>query len=374
MPFGHTPASWSNTIAEQVCDYRADGRCALPDAQLPKSTILPWGNPSATVAFLLTRAEARQLTYAKWEERTAGTVALMHRAHAKLRTRLKSENGLAVWVHVADSGRDQLPLPVHPPWGVTLSTVGARDAAADFWPDYSVCGWRAVGFDADTTTLAEFAQSLVLAGLLPARAPLRPQAFFAGNARWHPVRALLVNQSREMPEWLDVRDVATDAAGGVVDAATAVPFADAAKWEVLLDVPGGGWSGRLKFLPLLGRPLVVIDRREWDWVSGAVLRPYEHYRPVAATTRGPGNGVDTKYSLDIDDLFAQLAWVRNNAHEAAMMAERARRAVLDALHDDAVDAQAARVLARHAAAAMRERPPDLVDGSMPDFVGLKSEL
>ena len=152
MPFGHTPASWSNTLAEQVCDYRADGRCALPDAQLPKSTILPWGNPSATVAFLLTRAEARQLTYAKWEERTAGTVALMHRAHAKLRTRLKS--GLTVWVHVADSGRDQLPLPVHPPWGVTLSTVGARDAAADFWPDYSVCGWRAVGFDADTTTLS----------------------------------------------------------------------------------------------------------------------------------------------------------------------------------------------------------------------------
>ena len=39
------------------------------------------------------------------------------------------------------------------------------------------------------------------------------------------------------------------------------------------------------------------------------------------------------------------------------MAERARRAVLDALHDDAVDAQAARVLARHAAAAMKKRRP-----------------
>ena len=77
-------------------------------------------------------------------------------------------------------------------------------------------------------------------------------------------------------EWLDVRDVATDAAGGVVDAGAAVPFADAAQWEVLLDVPGGGWSGRLKFLPLLGRPLVVIDRREWDWISGAVLRPYNY--------------------------------------------------------------------------------------------------
>ena len=129
MPFGHTPASWSNTVSEQVCDYRADGRCALPDAQLPKSTILPWGNPSATVAFLLTRAEARQLTYAKWEERTAGTVALMRRAHAKLRTRLKS--GLAVWVHVADSGRDQLPLPRNgiPAAGTTLGTE-ARGAEA----------------------------------------------------------------------------------------------------------------------------------------------------------------------------------------------------------------------------------------------------
>ena len=230
----------------------------------------------------------------------------------------------------------------------------------------------AVGFDADTTTLAEFAQSLVLAGLLPARAPLRPQAFFAGNARWHPVRSLLVNQSRETPEWLDVRDVATDAAGGVVDAGAAVPFADAAQWEVLLDVPGGGWSGRLKFLPLLGRPLVVIDRRGTGF--GAVLRPYEHYRPVAATTRGPGNGVDTKYSLDIDDLFAQLAWVRNNAHEAALMAERAARGAGRAARRRRRRAGGAR--AREARRRRdEERPPDLdADGSVPDFVGLKSEL
>ena len=221
-----------------------------------------------------------------------------------------------MWVHVADSGRDQLPLPVHPPWGVTLSTVGARDAAAaDLFPNYRSAAGAPSASTPTPRPSPSLPQSLVLAGLLPARAPLRPQAFFAGNARWHPVRSLLVNQSREMPDWLDVRDVATDAAGGV-DASAAVPFADASQWEVLLDVPGGGWSGRLKFLPLLGRPLVVIDRREWDWISGAVLRPYEHYRPVAATTRGPGNGVDTKYSLDIDDLFAQLAWVRNNAHEA----------------------------------------------------------
>ena len=352
MPFGHTPASWSNTVSEQICDYRADGRCALPDAQLPKSTILPWGNPSATVAFLLTRAEARQLTYAKWEERTAGTVALMRRAHAKLRTRLKS--GLAVWVHVADSGRDQLPLPVHPPWGVTLSdgrrARRGRGRLVSRLLGLRLARRRLRRRHHEPRRICAVARPRRAAA---ARTPLRPQAFFAGNARWHPVRSLLVNQSREMPDWLDVRDVATDAAGGVVDAAAAVPFADAAQWEVLLDVPGGGWSGRLKFLPLLGRPLVVIDRREWDWISGAVLRPYEHYRPVAATTRGPGNGVDTKYSLDIDDLFAQLAWVRDNAHEAALMAERARRAVLDALHDDAVDAQAARVLARHAAAAMR---------------------
>ncbi len=316
--------------------------------------MIPWGTPSVTVAFLLhANGSAVQTHWAKWEERSSGSAALVTRAWRRLHARglvPADSPPLNAWIHVADAGMSDLPLPLHPPGGLTVSTVTSeRSATAALFPDYSYAGWRAIGFDAQAHSPGSFARSLVLSGLLPAREPLLPQAAFFGDRSLNPARRALVELAEEHPDTLWVRHVLATAEGGSAPPDGFVPFHELSRWSVLLDVPGGGWSGRLKFLPLLGRPLLVLDRRDWGWGDG-VLRPFEHYRPVRVSQIDGTNAVDEAELLT--QLRKQLKWVRTHPRGAAAMAERARRAALDAF--DGVDEQAAQVLRLHAGQARSE--------------------
>ena len=63
---------------------------------------------------------------------------------------------LDVWVHVADAGWPELPLPINAaPRGVTLETVASsRARAGSLFPDYSLAGWEAIGYDHREHSLA----------------------------------------------------------------------------------------------------------------------------------------------------------------------------------------------------------------------------
>lgn len=108
---------------------------------------------------------------------------------------------LDVWVHVADAGWPELPLPINAaPRGVTLETVASsRAAAGSLFPDYSLAGWEAIGYDNREHSLASFVDTLLLAGQSPTAAPLRPQAVFAGHEGMHPVRCAHVEPTTTRP-------------------------------------------------------------------------------------------------------------------------------------------------------------------------------
>ena len=183
-PPGEKLASIANTA--QVCAYRPGGAChSLDDA---RATHRPNGLPSVTLGFLLSSRNASQYHYAKWEERSRGTAALMRRAATQLDFALGQP--LDVWVHVADAGWPELPLPINAaPRGVTLETVASsRARAGSLFPDYSLAGWEAIGYDHREHSLASFVDTLLLAGQSPTAAPLRPQAVFVGHEGMHPVR------------------------------------------------------------------------------------------------------------------------------------------------------------------------------------------
>ena len=383
---------------QQVCSYRQNSACHSFDD--PRVTVRPGGLPSVTLGFLLSEGNASQYHWAKWEERSRGTATLMRRAAARLG--LARRRPLDVWVHVADAGFPELPLPLHPT-GLTIETVASsRAAAASLFPDYSLTGWEAIGFGSREHggSLASFVASLLRAGQLPPPAPLRPQAIFVGNEQMHPVRPQLRTLAKQWYKWLDVRHVPPyDADGARAFAPEHVPFARLAEWAVLLDVPGGGWSGRLKFLPLLQRPLLVLDRGMQIWSSNPNLaggtdhlrsrvrgpsrdsgvglgrrraaravralppRPYPDLRPESWTSSHAsatatytfrshvgtgatisGGHVGQKYLLDTQDLYAQLVWCREQPHEAAAMVRRALLRTLETLSDEAVDAQAVHAL------------------------------
>ena len=229
------------TVSGQVCAYRPSGAChSLDDARV---THRPTGLPSVTLGFLLSSRNASQYHYGKWEERSRGTAALMRRAAAQLD--FARDRPLDVWIHVADAGWPELPLPINAaPRGVTLETVASsRTAASSLFPDYSLAGWEAIGFDHREHSLASFVDTLLLAGQSPTAAPLRPQAIFVGHEGMHPVRPQLRLLAQQWPAWLDVRHVPPyDSDGARLFSAEHVPFARLAEWAILLDVPGGGWS------------------------------------------------------------------------------------------------------------------------------------
>ena len=81
----------------QVCAYRPSGAChSLDDA---RATHRPGGSPSVTLGFLLSSRNASQYHYAKWEERSRGTAALMRRAAVQLDINFARGRPLDVWVH-----------------------------------------------------------------------------------------------------------------------------------------------------------------------------------------------------------------------------------------------------------------------------------
>jgi hypothetical protein len=82
-----------------------------------------------------------------------------------------------------------------------------------------------------------------------------------------------------------------------------------ARWGLLLDVEGNGWSARMKLLLHSGRPVFVQDRpwREWFWPQ---LRPMEHYIPVRR---------------DLGDLCTQVEWALTHESAAAAIGRAGKR-------------------------------------------------
>ena len=82
---------------------------------------------------------------------------------------------------------------------------------------------------------------------------------------------------------------------------------DMPKYKYLIDAQGQGWSARLKYLMFSNRPLFVIERKEWDWVTCDTI-PFVHYIPVKE---------------DVSDLLDKLSWADNHPEEARQIATNA---------------------------------------------------
>ena len=420
----HQGESSELAIDMPTCAYRPGGSCGL--SPLPHGAHVPHGAPSVTCGFVVDAHSVVMTHYPKWSDRAHGTLVLMRAAHAALRMRaahaadatagagaarsdsesplpLPQEGPVSIWVHVADLGLPELPLPEHPPSvrGAVLQTVtsvrGGTDARALF-PDYAHAYWPAIGLGSEgsdgsfndnmdssplgmPSTLKAFTASLVEAS----RSRWHIDAAgYVGDLRLHPARRLLAAEALMAREALSQgvqQDASTDidlwhvpAAVPAVSSSSEhtsddellaplrryerMPFHNLSRWRILLDLPGGGWSGRLKYLPLLARPLIVVERPAWGWADGVALKPYTHYRPVAARTffgRTPWD--EGEFEFDPDDVLREVEWIRAHPRAAGKMARRAQRAAQRALGEEAVVKQAADALGAALAEARKQHTP-----------------
>lgn len=78
-------------------------------------------------------------------------------------------------------------------------------------------------------------------------------------------------------------------------------------YSILIDIEGGGYSGRLKHLLWSHRPLLLVDRPHKEYFY-EYLKEWEHYIPV---------------KRDLSDLVEKTRWVLDNYEKALVIAENA---------------------------------------------------
>lgn len=79
------------------------------------------------------------------------------------------------------------------------------------------------------------------------------------------------------------------------------------KYSILIDIEGGGYSGRLKHLLWSHRPLIIVDRPHKEFFF-EFLKEWEHYIPV---------------KRDLSDLVEKTKWCIDNYDKALQIAKNA---------------------------------------------------
>jgi len=149
------------------------------------------------------------------------------------------------------------------PWNL-LTTVGTREVKDTVLPDFSSFAWQEAGvadFESYRHEMINFSHDCVNENRVINK------AYWRGSTQQHQSRKLFHDLVKDHASF-DVQD--TDGQSNFRE------MKYVGEYSVLIDLPGQGYSGRLKHLLFSGRPVVVYPRAAWDWVT-LNLEPNVHF-------------------------------------------------------------------------------------------------
>ena len=171
-------------------------------------------------------------------------------------------------------------------------------------PDFSFADWPEVGIINYDDTCKEIEE----AGKKPY---IYDKLFWIGNASTNRLRERLVKIGKhyENFEFIGMNWTAAPKEGQLKrqEATKYVSLPDHTQYKYLIDVPGRGYSARVKLLLFSGRPLFYVERSESEFYFKE-LKPFEHYIPVKG---------------DLSDLVAQYNWAEEHPEEVQQIAQNA---------------------------------------------------
>ena len=139
--------------------------------------------------------------------------------------------------------------------------------------------------------------------------------FWIGNPDSHASRRKLIELS-ETDRRIEAYGMGWGDKDQGVNAATKfVSLPNHTKYKYLIDLPGYGWSGRMKFLMFSGRPLFLAEHEYYEYWHEDLI-PFENYIPVKG---------------DLSDLSARIDWAEAHPKECAEIAKNAQEYALDHL-------------------------------------------
>ncbi|MBP2658225.1 MAG: hypothetical protein H6Q69_1257 [Firmicutes bacterium] len=163
-------------------------------------------------------------------------------------------------------------------------------------PDFTYIGWPECGL----TTWEEVVASCHERASKPYD---MEQCFWIGNVSMHKTREVLCELAEQYPQLLKAVGMGwkSNTINFNADTMTTqyVSLPDHAKYKFLIDIRGLGWSGRLKFLLHLKRPIIIVDRPYQEFYF-PYLKPFQNYIPVQA---------------DLSDFIEKLKWLNENKEE-----------------------------------------------------------
>lgn len=130
--------------------------------------------------------------------------------------------------------------------------------------------------------------------------PSSPKAFWIGATLTHNTRDKLMQIGDQHRDIMDTRRYVWG------HSANFVSLPDHTKYKYLIEMQGGGYSGRMKLLMHAKRLLFVQDRPFWDWVA-IDFKPWVHYVPV---------------KNDLSDLVEKIKWADEHPTEVQQIIER----------------------------------------------------
>jgi hypothetical protein len=140
--------------------------------------------------------------------------------------------------------------------------------------------------------IPDFNQTVQQIRLQGQQPPIINKLFWIG-ANTHKNRMRLAHMARLHPNLMDACIMSWNS--GIY-----VSLPDHTKYKYLIDMEGGGYSARIKYLLHANRLLFIQDRKHWDWCTSKLV-PWEHYVPV---------------QNDLSDLVEKLRWAMEHEEDA----------------------------------------------------------
>lgn len=204
-------------------------------------------------------------------------------------------------------------------------------------PDYVFSAWPSVGIISFDSSARELA-------LLAKRSVPRPVCGWAGTTSTSQARRAAVAVMRRNPGVFALHEVKPLK---VTETRRRLSLGEqVGQWSCLVDLVGGGYSGRVPLLLHTGRPLLYVERQMRTFYDSGpdAIEPWTHYVPAKA---------------DLSDFVEKARWILEHYDEAQRIAARGQAHALQHLtRTAAIAAMRARILEVIAQRPQRRREPD----------------
>ena len=198
-----------------------------------------------SIEFKLSNNGIQRMTTSQWECRNIGLEKILNGAYPYIMKEIVDiKKPIKIIIQTHDF---PYPITKKDKYTIELQTI-SETFIEDLFPDYVHGNWWHIGL----TDFDEFTKDIVTSCL--SNDPIYNKIFWAGSVQNIPQRQKYKSISYSHPNKFETFTMSWR---GNSKPSKFIKLRDQWQWDILIDLTGHGWSGRLKLLPYCHRPLII---------------------------------------------------------------------------------------------------------------------